>query len=574
MTWRCGRTTLASWLSGALVVFVLLQPSRGWPDEPGTAGSGAAKELSTEQRTAIAQLPQIKGRPNPRLYVERAASKRIVGTLTADVTIPSMKVDTWVFITPEPPNLDGQERVHVEASPSAEAIGDQTPLQRPLLRSVVSVESPEQPSSVAYSCQLTIQLYSRALKPRGRRTQPAVALTTRERSLYLRPDSTFDYTTAEFADWKSRNQFVRTRRESEVDFAQRVFRTITNGYRYMYDPQQDRTASKLCQTDQTDCGGLSILFATVLRSEAIPARILVGRWATSAKTTPGKKREDKFHVIAEFYAEGIGWIPVDGASAVLHDPTPQKLEFFGNQAGNFVALHIDTDLTFDTGLWGDHTARFFQVPKFWFRGRGEFEERTFNHDWSVTETEGPSDANSTPDSFASDHATGKRAYVFLPLTHLRQQNLLCAPTSASIVLLHYGMKIPPQRVKQLANSVATDKSFQGTYFKDIVSGLEAAGLTWKNRQFATNATGFAEGVDVLEKSLRRGYPVIIDTFVPPDGHTVVVNGIDPNRKLVSLVDPNIPSPGLRRVSYAEFEQLWRSVISDQRGCILTAPPSR
>ncbi len=534
--------------------------------------------LTPEQQTAISELPQIDGPANPRLHVARVESQRILGTLTAKTTTPSMKVDTWVFITPEPPNLDGQQRIEVKPSLPSETIRDRSPQQQPLLRSRVAVNSSDQQSSLSYSCQLTVQLYSRTLKPRGQRSPPAAELSQRERDHYLRPDQTFDYTTASFKTWKEQHQLRRTRRESEMDFAHRVFRTMTNSYEYMYDPKQDRTASRLCQTNRTDCGGLSILFATVLRSEAIPARILVGRWAKSAKTetTAGEKRDDKFHVIAEFYAKGIGWIPVDGSSAVLHDPTPQKLEFFGNQAGNFVTLHIDTDLTFDTGLWGDYTTRFFQVPKYWFRGRGTFDDRIFQHDWTVTRVEAA--AKKKPDAGKSVNANAPtaepRKYVFLPLTHIRQQERLCAPTSASIVLLRYGMKIPPQKVKQLANSVATDKSFTGTYFKDVVAGLKTAGLTWKNQHFKTDAEGFSEGIAVIEQSLRRGCPVIIDTFVPPNGHTVVVNGIDPNRKLVSLVDPNIPAPGLRRLSYAEFDQLWRSVIEDVRGCILTAPPVR
>ncbi len=530
-------------------------------------------QLTEEQLTAIAGLPKVRGRANPRLAVERSPSVSLEGTMTITPITPSMKVDTWVIITPDPPELGGQDQIEVTPSISAEPIVDHSPLKRPLLRSRVSVESPDQEKTISYTCKYKAQLYSRSLKTRSRRSERVEELSDRERQIFLRPDATCDYTSDAFKTWKESKQFARSRRESEIDFAKRVFRTITNSYDYLYEVSQDRTASKLCQTNQTDCGGLSILFTTVMRSEAIPARLLVGRQARSIEINAGTgERKNQYHVIAEFYAEDIGWVPVDGANAVLGDPTPQKLEFFGNIPGDFLTLHIDTDLAFDTGLWGDHTERFFQMPKFWFRGKGKFDDVSMTHDWQVTTTETPKAASKTgkPNAASSDN----RAFVFLPITHVRQEHLLCAPTSASMVLLHYGVRMPPRKVKQLANSVASDKSFAGTYFKDITAGLESAGLRWKERGFPTNSKGFSDGLAEIEKSLRRGYPVIIDTLVPPDGHTVVVNGIDPNRRLISIVDPNIPAPGLRRLSYVEFERLWRSVIANIRGCILTAPPIR
>ncbi|GAB5405010.1 MAG: hypothetical protein Aurels2KO_32410 [Aureliella sp.] len=92
--------------------------------------------------------------------------------------------------------------------------------------------------------------------------------------------------------------------------------------------------------------------------------------------------------------------------------------------------------------------------------------------------------------------------------------------------------------------------------------------------YTTDQTGFEEGLKAITASLEKGSPVIIDMLVPPDGHTVVVNGYDPNRKLISIVDPFIAAPGLRRVGYDEFEKTWRSVVSDVRGAIYTSAPSK
>ena len=81
----------------------------------------------------------------------------------------------------------------------------------------------------------------------------------------------------------------------------------------------------------------------------------------------------------------------------------------------------------------------------------------------------------------------------------------------------------------------------------------------------------ALGMKDLIKSLDEGRPVIVDTKLPPNGHTLVVAGYDPNRKVIFLVDPLMPAPGHRVVTFAEFVDLWRSLTVDSRGLIFTRP---
>ena len=142
-----------------------------------------------------------------------------------------------------------------------------------------------------------------------------------------------------------------------------------------------------------------------------------------------------------------------------------------------------------------------------------------------------------------------------------------------MVLLHFGRRVPPEQIKSRANAVTANPDFAGTYFIDIVKGLKTVGCDWSTTAYAADAEGFQRGFAAIIASLDEGNPVIIDANVPPDGHTVVVNGYDPNRKLVSIVDPFIPAPGLRQVTYADFMQLWKSVIVDSRGAIFTKSPN-
>src|SRR5205085_6623815 len=116
----------------------------------------------------------------------------------------------------------------------------------------------------------------------------------------------------------------------------------------------------------SDCGGLSMLLVAALRAGGVPARTLYGRWAESAK--PGEKADDQpflqWHVKAEFYATGIGWVPVDMASGILHDKSPEGLEFFGKDPGNFLTIHVDPNMMVDTKVDGQKTLMGLQRPAF------------------------------------------------------------------------------------------------------------------------------------------------------------------------------------------------------------------
>ena len=165
----------------------------------------------------------------------------------------------------------------------------------------------------------------------------------------------------------------------------------------------------------------------------------------------------------------------------------------------------------------------------------------------------------------------KPAHVLLKVPHVAQGKNLCAPASASMVLQFYGQQVPQEKVKELANSVAKNPNFAGTYHIDIVNGLKKIGFEWSTQNYKADAARFDVGMSDLIKSLDAGHPVIIDTKVPPDGHTLVVTGYDPNRKLIFLVDPLIRAPGQREVTFAEFVDLWRSLTVDSRGAIFTQP---
>lgn len=90
--------------------------------------------------------------------------------------------------------------------------------------------------------------------------------------------------------------------EGSIETARKFFRTLTVGYRYGY-PVYRRGASEMYREHRGDCGQFSCLFVALCRARGIPARKVVG-----TLLRPGLNHG---HAWAEFWVDGVGWIPVD-----------------------------------------------------------------------------------------------------------------------------------------------------------------------------------------------------------------------------------------------------------------------
>ena len=83
-------------------------------------------------------------------------------------------------------------------------------------------------------------------------------------------------------DWMDHETLWRNDAESDLGFARRAFLAAARSLKYHFPTQTDR-ASAVCTSGTSDCGGLSCLYVAVLRANQIPARLLAGHWAKSAK---------------------------------------------------------------------------------------------------------------------------------------------------------------------------------------------------------------------------------------------------------------------------------------------------
>ncbi|HTU23910.1 MAG TPA: hypothetical protein VMF30_00845, partial [Pirellulales bacterium] len=108
-------------------------------------------------------------------------------------------------------------------------------------------------------------------------------------------------------------------------------------------------------------------------------------WARSddPRPTPAGRAAHRVHVKAEFHAPGVGWVPVDLSSAVESDKSPEGLKYFGHDAGDFLATHLDYDVELDTGFSGVKSVRHLQNIHYYFRGTGNVDSPTIDRTWHV-----------------------------------------------------------------------------------------------------------------------------------------------------------------------------------------------
>lgn len=172
-------------------------------------------------------------------------------------------------------------------------------------------------------------------------------------------------------------------------------------------------------------------------------------------------------------------------------------------------------------------------------------------------------------------APGNHAELDVPF--ISQENLLCVPTSASMVLTFYNDPVSSREIKSLASGrkqhpgeVFSD--FSITQFSDLLRGLRTMGYAWEEVSLSDSHADFERGISKIEESLALGRPVLVDLSIP-SGHTVVIRGYNSKLGLLSIVDPSQPSPGRFDITYQQFEAVWNEHAygHQTRGMILTKP---
>ena len=109
-----------------------------------------------------------------------------------------------------------------------------------------------------------------------------------------------------------------------VEYARLAYLFMMANFKYGRAP--DRSLHSIWTSRRGDCGNLSAAYVSLLRARGIPARSVLAL-----------RPDDSCHVWAEFFIDGVGWIPVD----ISADLGRVDFRHFGNYYDNCVVMHKD-----------------------------------------------------------------------------------------------------------------------------------------------------------------------------------------------------------------------------------------
>lgn len=333
--------------------------------------------------SAFAQTPDF----NEPYHLVREPGRKLELVLEGSTLAPNLKASRWIVVSAQPSDhgfhevlstrleawTDDPEDVQV-AKPYVE----ESPDQRPMFRA--EVPAGEVTDKLHYKLVIEIQATTTRLEPGRGKTRPP-KLKSREKARLTARTDLHDYDSKRVQDWMAKHELERDRGESDLAFGYRVLDAIAEEMTYAFPPRfPKRLASQVIEECASDCGGLSALFVSVLRSNDIPARVLVGRW-----TGESQPEEPQNHVKAEFYADGVGWVPIDGSGAVSWKNG--ALDAFGIDRGKFVVMHQGAELVVDTKLFGKQNLTWCQGASTWASGSGDFSGVSYPSRWIVRPVE-------------------------------------------------------------------------------------------------------------------------------------------------------------------------------------------
>jgi len=302
------------------------------------------------------------------------------------VVPPDFEVDDWVVYTPVAPSLSRQSDSRStfstrDRSVSAQVVKERSPLQRPVQVIRVQHAGKKYGRALPVQADFWMVLHTSKLVP-GKAEKPVADLPPGEKKQNLLPTFSLDYNSEPVQSWLTKHKLKKTAAESDIEFAWRLFETLKEKYGYNWSPTLDRRASKTVAIDATDCGGLSYLYCSALRANGIPARVLIGRNAKSTKGIEDGSGYFNCHVKSEFFAKGIGWIPVDVSRAISY-PDADPMRYFGTDPGNFITLHENPDMILDSFHSGLKRIRSMQDFRYWIKGNGLYRPPQRRIEWTV-----------------------------------------------------------------------------------------------------------------------------------------------------------------------------------------------
>ncbi len=204
---------------------------------------------------------------------------------------------------------------------------------------------------VALRFEVTRREYMRELRSAGSQASPTKDAMLRR---YLQPDKMvpLNATIAELA--RAQTEGVAT----PLERAHKIYNYVASTMRYDKSGEGWGRGDEMwaCDSKRGNCTDFHSVLIGMMRSSGIPARFEIGFPIPSGKAEgdiPG------YHCWAEFYLDGIGWVPVDASEA---SKNPAKRDyFFGAVDADRVRFTYGRDIRLSAEQKGD-PLNFFVYP--------------------------------------------------------------------------------------------------------------------------------------------------------------------------------------------------------------------
>jgi len=281
-------------------------------------------------------------------HVEVKRTQQITLTYTISAETPDDRVEKWVVNLPEPPATGSQKIDKVDFTVEGNAAEwakrkEESALKRPF-RAVVIGKDGVAPGKITITTIYKATMFDRRLVV-GKPPEAVSNLSADEVRAWTAATPTCDYLDTEVQEWIEKHGLTKATEESTLRFAWRVFQVVQKNLRYELPNGEANffRCSRTVKTGKGDCGASNLLFCAALRNSGIPARVYCGRMVINPN--PGAS-----HSRGEFYADGVGWVPVD-ATAPTRDGG-ERFERFGNDPGLYFATSLDTDWQIELPVYG------------------------------------------------------------------------------------------------------------------------------------------------------------------------------------------------------------------------------
>lgn len=337
------------------------------------------------RRTARVRLNAAERIQGPGWSLSRKKVARVTAEFASHEVVTGTTVLQWGVYAPELPATTNQDEIHTSlklnvVGPRRGAFVEESVLKRRML--FLEGVGADGTNAVDGSVTCDAALFDSSLTRGNARGAAAVMLIRSQaerereaRSRFLSDFSAVKPAARKMQVWMADRHYFPEPGEIEVDFARRVLRQISRDFTYDRSPVTPAFEdTEVIARGGGQCTGLAALYVSILRGADIPARLVMGRNASSSEE--GAKFPDgsgnfQEHARAEFYARGIGWIPVEVTDAVEAEDSETNEDpaiFVGNVKGTFLAFHFDMGFKFQRDICGKCNADTIRGPYFGFRG--------------------------------------------------------------------------------------------------------------------------------------------------------------------------------------------------------------